>query len=194
MILKTANGYQSFSTQELFTINRTIFLEGDVNSKSCMSIAKEIIYLSKENSDDINLVINSLGGSIVDGLIIYDVIQAIRCDVRTIGFGTCASMGAFLLSSGTKGKRCILPHTKVLIHDPLIQGTTSLNVSQAIELGKNLKETRDQMNEIIAKNTGKSIEEINKATKKETWFTAKEAVEFGLCDNIINKLGGEIYE
>lgn len=164
--------------------DRIIFLGTDVNSMSANVIVAQLLFLQNEDpKKDIYLYINSPGGSVYDGLAIYDTINHIKNDVVTVGMGLQASMGAFLLSSGTQGKRSILPHAKVMIHQPS-SGTRGKVSDMEIDLEESLK-LKKQLNEILAKNTGKTIKQIEKDSDRDYWMTATEAVKYGLADKVI---------
>lgn len=163
---------------------RIIFLGTDVNSHTANLIVAQLLFLQNEDpKKDIQIYINSPGGSVSDGLAIYDTIRHIKNDVSTVGIGLQASMGAFLLSSGTKGKRFILPHAKVMIHQPSsgTQGTVS---DMEISLKESLR-IKQLLNEIMAKNTGQKLSKIEKDVDRDYWMTAEEAVKYGIADKII---------
>jgi len=164
--------------------DRIIFLGTDVNSMSANVIVAQLLFLQNEDpKKEIFLYINSPGGSVYDGFAIYDTMNHIKNDVVTVGMGLQASMGAFLLSSGTKGKRSILPHSKVMIHQPS-SGTRGKVSDMEIDLEESLK-LKKQLNEILAKNTGKSLKQIEKDSDRDYWMSADEAVKYGLVDKII---------
>lgn len=168
-------------------MERILFLGTEINSDVANIINSQLLYLEMENPDKkINLYINSPGGSVADGLSIYDVFKFISSPITTTCIGTAASMGAILLSSGDKGSRFSLPHSKVMIHQPL----TGMNYSQAsdIEIANNeLQKCKKTLYDILAENTGQSYEVIYAACDRNNWFTANEAVDFGLIDNVIKK-------
>lgn len=162
---------------------RIILLSDEVNDVTAQLIMGQMLHLEAEDPDkDIYLYINSPGGSVSAGLAIYDTMNFVKCDVSTICMGMAASMGAFLLSSGTKGKRICLPNAEVMIHQPL-GGTQGQASDIAIEADHILR-TKKRLNEILAANTGKDVDEIAKATDRNNWLTAQEAVDFGLVDMI----------
>lgn len=163
---------------------RIIFLGTDVNSHTANLIVAQLLFLQNEDpKKDIYLYINSPGGSVYDGMAIFDTINHIKNDVATVGIGLQASMGAFLLSSGTKGKRSILPHAKVMIHQPS-SGTRGKVSDMEIDLKESLK-TRELLNEILAKNTGQKLSKIQKDVDRDFWMSAKEAVAYGIADKVI---------
>ena len=169
--------------------DRIIMLSEDVNSTTASLVVAQLLYLEGQDPEkDINFYINSPGGSITDGMAIYDTMRYIKCDVSTICVGMAASMGAFLLSSGAKGKRIALPNCEILIHQPLSGGNGLTGQATDIELAaKNLGRTKERLNEILAKNTGKSYEQIVQDTDRDNSMTAQEALAYGLVDKVIDK-------
>jgi ATP-dependent Clp protease, protease subunit len=164
---------------------RIIFLGTDVNSHSANVVVAQLLFLQNEDSKkDIQMYINSPGGSVYDGMAIYDTIKHIKCDVSTVGIGLQASMGAFLLSSGTKGKRYLLPHAKVMIHQPS-SGTRGKVSDMEIDLKESLK-TRELLNKILADNTGQKLSKIEKDVDRDFWMDAEEAVAYGVADKVIH--------
>lgn len=164
--------------------DRIIFLGSDVNPHTANLVVAQLLFLQNEDpKKEIKLYINSPGGSVYDGLAIYDTIQHIKNDVQTVGIGLQASMGAFLLSSGTKGKRFVLPHSKVMIHQPS-SGTRGKVSDMEIDLKESLA-IRKLLNEILAKNTGQKLSQIEKDVDRDYWMTAEEAVEYGIADKVI---------
>jgi ATP-dependent Clp protease protease subunit len=163
---------------------RIIFLGEDVNPHTANLIVAQLLFLQNEDpKKDIFLYINSPGGSVYDGMAIYDTMNHVKCDVQTVGIGLQASMGAFLLSSGTKGKRFILPHSKVMIHQPS-SGTRGKVSDMEIDLKESLA-VRKLLNDILAKNTGQKLSQIEKDVDRDYWMTAEEAVKYGLVDKVI---------
>ena len=163
---------------------RIIFLGSDVNPHTANLIVAQLLFLQNEDpKKDIKLYINSPGGSVYDGMAIYDTIQHIKNDVQTVGIGLQASMGAFLLSSGTKGKRFVLPHSKIMIHQPS-SGTRGKVSDMEIDLKESLA-IRKLLNEILAKNTGQKLSQIEKDVDRDYWMTAEEAVAYGIADKVI---------
>lgn len=164
---------------------RIIFLGTDVNAHTANLIVAQLLFLQNEDPKaDIKLYINSPGGSVYDGMAIYDTIQHIKNDVSTVGIGLQASMGAFLLSSGTKGKRYLLPHARVMIHQPSA-GTRGKVSDMEIDLKQSL-ELRKELNEILAKNTGQKLSKIEKDVDRDYWMNAEEAVTYGIADKVIS--------
>lgn len=165
--------------------DRIVFLGSDVNSHTANLIIAQLLFLDNEDSKkDIYLYINSPGGSVYDGMAIYDTLQYVKSDVQTVGIGLQASMGAFLLSSGKKGKRFILPHSKVMIHQPS-SGTRGKVSDMEIDLKESIR-VRQQLNEILARNTGQKLSRIERDVDRDYWMTAEEAKDYGLVDAIID--------
>ena len=183
VIEDTGRGERSYDLYSRLLRDRIIFLTGEVNDQSASSIIGQLLFLESENPDkDISLYINSPGGSVTAGMGIYDTMRFIRPKVNTICVGLAASMGALLLSSGEKGKRFALPHSRVMIHQPLVgmQG-------QATELeivAREILRTKAELNQILADNTGKPVETVARDTERDYWLTAQEALEYGLIDRI----------
>ena len=158
-------------------------MTGEINDATANVVIAQLIYLEGKNPDkDIFLYINSPGGSVSAGIAIYDTMNYIKCDVSTICVGLAASMGAFLLSSGTKGKRFALPNSEIMIHQPL--GGTQGQASDIEIQAKHMKKTKNMLNKILSENTGKSLEEIEKDTDRDNYMSAEEAKKYGLIDNI----------
>lgn len=167
--------------------DRIIFLGSHVDSHSANLIVAQLLFLQNDDpKKDIYLYINSPGGSVYDGLAIYDTMNYIKNDVITVGIGLQASMGAFLLSSGTKGKRIVLPYSKVMIHQPS-SGTRGKVSDMEIDLKESIR-IRQQLNEILAKNTGQKVSQIEKDVDRDYWMTAEEAVKYGLADKIVKSV------
>lgn len=164
--------------------DRIVFLGEEVNQHTANLVVAQMLFLYAEDpKKDIIFYINSPGGSVYDGFAIYDTMQFVKCDVQTIGIGLQASMGAFLLSSGTKGKRYVLPHSKVLIHQPS-SGTRGKVTDMEIDLKESLA-LKKLLNEILAKNTGQKLSKIEQDVERDFWMTAGEAKEYGLVDKVI---------
>jgi ATP-dependent Clp protease protease subunit len=165
---------------------RIIFLGEDVNEHTANLVVAQMLFLEAEDpKKDIVFYINSPGGSVYDGMAIYDTMQFVKCDVQTIGIGVQASMGAFLLSSGTKGKRFMLPSATAMIHQPS-SGTRGKVTDMEIDLKEGLR-LKKLLNEILAKNTGQKLATIEKDVERDYWMTAEEAKKYGLVDGIIEK-------
>jgi len=186
VIERTSDGERAFDIYSRLLNERIIFLGEDVNEHTANIVVAQLLHLAYEDSKkDIKLYINSPGGSVYDGLAIYDTIQYITPDVQTIGIGLQASMGAFLLSSGTKGKRFALPSSRIMIHQPS-SGTQGKVSDQEIALKESLY-LKQMLNEILAKNTGQKLAKIEKDVDRDFWMSAKEAVDYGLVDKVIEK-------
>lgn len=184
VVQQTNHGERSYDIYSRLLNERIIFLADEVNDVTASLVVAQLLYLESEDPDaDISLYINSPGGSVSAGLAIYDTMNFIKCDVSTICIGMAASMGAFLLSSGTKGKRLALPNSEVMIHQPLggAQGQATDIKIQA----DHILRTRERLNSILSKNTGKPIEMIAADTERDNWLTANAALEYGLIDKVI---------
>ena len=163
---------------------RIVFLSGEVNDMTATSVVAQLLFLESEDSDkDISLYINSPGGSVTAGMAIYDTMNYIKCDVSTICVGMAASMGAFLLSGGTMGKRCALPNSEIMIHQPL--GSSSGQATDLQIAAEHILKTKEKLNRILASNCGKNIEQIIADSDRNNWMSAPEALEYGLVDKII---------
>jgi len=183
---QVGNNERSYDIYSRLLEDRIIFLSGEINDQVANSVVAQLIYLEGKNPDkDIFMYINSPGGSVSAGLAIYDTMNYIKCDVSTICIGMAASMAAVLLSSGTKGKRICLPHSEVMIHQPLggAQGQQSDIEIQA----KHILKTRELLNSILAENTGKTVAVLQKDTDRDNYMDAKTAVKYGLVDKIFEK-------
>lgn len=186
VVEKTHDGERAFDIYSRLLNERVIFLVEDVNEHTANLVVAQLLHLAYEDpKKDIKLYINSPGGSVYDGMAIYDTIQYISPDVQTIGIGLQASMGAFLLSSGAKGKRFILPNSRVMIHQPS-SGTQGKITDQEISLREGIY-LKKKLNEILAKNTGQKLSQVEKDTDRDYWMSAEEAVKYGLVDEIIKK-------
>ncbi|MCQ2609437.1 MAG: ATP-dependent Clp endopeptidase proteolytic subunit ClpP [Lachnospiraceae bacterium] len=186
VIKQEQNGERSYDIFSRLLEERIIFLANEVNDDLASTVVAELLYLEAEDpKKDIMLYINSPGGSISAGMAIYDTMQYIKCDVSTICMGMAASMGAFLLAGGAKGKRFALTNSEIMIHQPL-SGTQGQVTDMEIET-KHVLMIKDRMNKILAENTGKSYEQIVKDTDRNNWLTADEAKKYGLIDKVINK-------
>ena len=187
---QTANGERSYDIYSRLLEDRIIFLTGEINDAMANIIVAQMIYLEGKNPDkDIYLYINSPGGSVSAGMAIYDTMNYLKCDVSTICIGLAASMGAFILSSGAKGKRFVLPNSEVMIHQPLggAQGQASDIAIQA----KHIQHIKEKINKILSENTGQPLEKIEKDTDRDNYMTAEEAKKYGLVDKILVKRSNE---
>ena len=166
--------------------DRIVMLSEEVTDTSASLVVSQLLYLESQDPEkDISLYINSPGGSVTAGMAIYDTMQYIKCDVSTICMGLAASMGAFLLSSGAKGKRLALPNSEIMIHQPLISGGLSGQCTDIKIRAEHLVRTRENINRILAENTGKPIETIREDTERDNFMSAAEAAEYGLVDKVI---------
>ncbi|CDD64029.1 aTP-dependent Clp protease proteolytic subunit [Firmicutes bacterium CAG:882] len=187
VIEQTSRGERSFDIYSRLLKERIIFLGEEVNDVSANLVVAQLLFLESEDpSKDISLYINSPGGSISAGMAIYDTMQYIKCDVSTICVGMAASMGAFLLAGGTKGKRKALPNAEILIHQPL--GGAQGQATEIEIAAKHIIRTKERMNRLLAENTGKTYEELVRDTDRDNWMTAQEAVEYGLIDSVVEKM------
>ena len=186
VVEQSAHGERSYDIFSRLLNDRIIVLSEDVNDTTASLVVAQLLYLEGQDPDkDISLYINSPGGSISDGMAIHDTMQYIKCDVSTICMGMAASMGAFLLASGTKGKRFALPNSEILIHQPLISGGLSGQCTDIKIQSDHLVRIRQRMNEILAANTGKPIETIERDTERDNYMYAQEALEYGLIDKVM---------
>ena len=184
VVEQTSRGERSYDIFSRLLNDRIIFLGEEVNDTSASLVVAQLLYLESQDPDkEIQLYINSPGGSVTAGMAIYDTMQYIKCDVSTICIGMAASMGAFLLSSGAKGKRIALPNAEIMIHQPSA-GTQGQITDMAIHL-KRLETIKKKINEIMASNTGKSVEQITADCERDNFMSAEEAREYGLIDKVI---------
>jgi len=196
VVEQTNRGERSYDIYSRLLKDRIIFLGGAIDDDVSNLVVAQMLFLEAEDPEkDINLYINSPGGSITAGMAIYDTMQYIRSDVRTICIGMAASMGAFLLASGAKGKRVALPNSEVLIHQPLIGGHGLSGQATEIEIhAKQLLRTKAKMNKILAERTGQPIEKVERDTDRDYYMTAEEAKEYGLVDQVLEKLNESTVE
>jgi ATP-dependent Clp protease protease subunit len=186
VVEQTSRGERTYDIYSRLLKDRIIFLGEEVTDASASIIVAQLLFLEAEDpGKDINLYINSPGGSVTAGMAIYDTMQYIKSDVSTICIGMAASMGAFLLAGGTKGKRLILPNAEVMIHQP--SGGARGQATDIKIVADNILRTRKKLNEILAANTGKPLEIIEVDTERDNYMSAQEAVEYGLVDQIIEK-------
>jgi len=172
--------------------DRIIIINGEINNQLANSVVAQLLFLDSQNNEDINVYINSPGGSVTDGMAIYDTMNFINSDVSTIGMGLCASMGAFLLSSGSKGKRYSLPNCEVMIHQPL--GGAQGQATEIKIAAEHILKTKDKLNKILSLNTGKDLNIIEKDTDRDNFMTSEEALNYGIIDKIIeNKIEPKTY-
>lgn len=189
VIEQTNRGERSYDIFSRLLNDRIIVLSDEVNDTTASLIVAQLLYLEGQDPEkDISLYINSPGGSVSDGMAIYDTMNYIKCDVSTICMGMAASMGAFLLSSGAKGKRLALPNSEIMIHQPLIAGGGISGQVTDIQIrSKYLQRTKDNLNHILSENTGKDYETICRDTERDNFMSAEEALEYGLIDKVLDK-------
>ena len=184
VVEQTNRGERSYDIFSRLLNDRIIVLSDEVNDTTASIVVAQLLFLEGQDPDkDISLYINSPGGSVTAGMAIYDTMQYIKCDVSTICMGMAASMGAFLLSSGAKGKRFALPNSEIMIHQPL--GGAQGQATEIEIAAKQILKTKENLNRILAENTGKSIEEIYRDTERDNYMSAQEALEYGLVDKVI---------
>ena len=184
VVEQTSRGERSYDIFSRLLNDRIIFLSEEVNDTTASLIVAQMLYLEAQDPDkDIQFYINSPGGSVTAGMAIYDTMQYIKCDVSTICIGMAASMGAFLLSSGTKGKRIALPNAEIMIHQP--SGGAQGQVTDVQIHAQRILEIKKKLNEILAANTGKPVEQVTQDTERDHFLTAEEAKEYGLIDKVI---------
>ena len=187
VVEQTNRGERSYDIYSRLLEDRIIFLSGQVDDTTSSLVVAQLLYLeSKDPDKEIQLYIDSPGGSITAGMAIYDTMQYIKCDVSTICIGMAASMGAFLLAAGAKGKRMALPNSEVMIHQPLIGGGGLSGQTTDIKIyTDHLVKTKEKMNRILSERTGKSYEQVCADTERDNFMTADEAMEYGLIDKVI---------
>ena len=186
VIERTGMGERSYDIYSRMLKDRIIFLDGEVNEQSASVIVAQLLFLESEDPDkDIYFYINSPGGMVTAGLAIYDTMNYIKCDVHTICLGLAASMGAFLLSGGTKGKRYCLPNAEVMIHQP--SGGAKGQATEIEIAYKSIQATKDRLNRLLAKHTGQPYEKVCADTERDHYMTAEEAKEYGLVDAVIER-------
>lgn len=184
VIVKSSDGERGYDIYSRLLESRIIFLGEEINEHTANVVVAQLLHLANEDSNaDVSLYINSPGGSVYDGLAIYDTMNLIKPDVATFGIGLQASMGAFLLSSGAKGKRHILPHSRIMIHQPS-SGTQGKVTDQEITLRESVR-IKKLLNEILAKNTGQKLSKIERDVDRDFWMDAREAIDYGLADKVI---------
>ena len=186
VIEQTNRGERSYDIFSRLLNDRIIVLSDEVNDATASLVVAQLLYLEgQDNEKDISLYINSPGGSVTAGFAIYDTMQYIKCDVSTMCMGMAASMGAFLLSSGAKGKRFALPNSEIMIHQP--SGGAQGQATEIDIVAKHILRTREKLNRILAENTGKPIEQIARDTERDNFLSAQEALDYGLVDKIFYK-------
>ena len=184
VIEQTSRGERSYDIYSRLLKERIIFLGEEVNDVTAGLVVSQLLFLESEDPDkDINLYINSPGGSVTAGMAIYDTMQYVKCDVSTMCMGMAASMGAFLLSGGTKGKRLALPNAEIMIHQP--SGGAQGQATEIEIAAEHILRTKKKLNTILSENTGQPHETIVKDTERDNWLTAQEALEYGLIDKVM---------
>ena len=184
VVEQTSRGERSYDIYSRLLKDRIIFLDTEVNDASASLIVAQLLFLEAEDPEkDIHLYINSPGGSVTAGMAIYDTMQYIKCDIETICIGMAASMGSFLLTGGTKGKRLALPNSEIMIHQPL--GGAQGQATEIQIAADHILKIRERMNRLMAANTGQSYETICADTERDNWKTAEEALAYGLIDKVI---------
>ncbi len=188
VVEQSSHGERSYDIFSRLLNDRIILLHDEVNSATASVVVAQLLYLEGQDPDkDIFLYINSPGGSVSDGMAIYDTMQYVKCDVSTICMGMAASMGAFLLSSGAKGKRIALPNSEIMIHQPLIAGGGISGQVTDIQIRSNyLLRTKERLNRILSENTGKDYETVCRDTERDNFMTADEALQYGLIDKVFD--------
>ncbi|MDE5950411.1 MAG: ATP-dependent Clp endopeptidase proteolytic subunit ClpP [Acetatifactor sp.] len=186
VVEQTGRGERSYDIYSRLLADRIIFLGEEVSDASASLIVAQLLFLESQDPEkDIRLYINSPGGSISAGLAIYDTMQYIKCDVSTVCIGMAASMGAFLLTGGARGKRMALPNAEIMIHQPAISGGVKGQATEIQIVSDHILQTRRRLNRIMAQSTGRSEEEIAAATERDNYMSAAEALDFGIIDQII---------
>lgn len=186
VVEQSSHGERAYDIYSRLLKERIIFLGEEVDQVSANLVVAQLLFLESEDpSKDISLYINSPGGSVTAGMAIYDTMQYIKCDVSTICMGMAASMGAFLLAGGTKGKRMALPNAEIMIHQP--SGGTQGQATEIEIAAEHILKTKKKLNTILSENTGKPVEQIAQDTERDNWMTAEQALEYGLIDSIVEK-------
>ncbi len=184
VIEQTSRGERSYDIYSRLLKERIVFLGEEVNSTSASIVVAQLLFLEAEDPNkDIHMYINSPGGEITSGMAIYDTMNYIKCDVSTICIGMAASMGAFLLAGGAKGKRMALPNAEIMIHQPL--GGTQGQATEIEIAAKHIIRTKEKLNRMLSQNTGKPYEQVCADTERDNWMTAQEALDYGLIDSIV---------
>ncbi len=184
VVEQTSRGERSYDIFSRLLNDRIVMLCDQVNDTTASLVIAQLLYLEAQDPDkDISFYINSPGGSVSAGLAIYDTMRYIKCDVSTICIGMAASMGAFLLSAGTRGKRFALPNSEIMIHQPL--GSAQGQATDILIHAKHIEKTRERLNQMLSENTGRDIEEIRRDTERDNFMSAAEAAEYGLIDKVI---------
>lgn len=185
IIEKSNNGEKTYDIYSRLLKDRIIILSGEINDTTSNIVIAELLYLDSINHDDISIYINSPGGSVTSGMAIYDTMNFIKSDVSTICIGMAASMAAFLLSSGEKGKRYVLPNSEVMIHQPL--GGAEGQATEIKIAAERILKLKDKLNKLLSKNTNQNIKKVSKDTERDYFLSAEEALDYGLVDKILKK-------
>lgn len=186
--VESARGTRELALRTRHLMKRRIFLDGPIDSESANNFLSQLLYLEEESEEPIDILINSPGGEVNAGLLIYDAIQGSRAVINLYCTGTAASMAADILAGGQKGRRFILPHSKVMIHEPLIRDGVGGSATSIRNISESILETRDICNGLLAKHTGKTLQEINEATMFDNYMNAGQTVAFGICDEVVERI------
>ncbi len=186
--VETNAGIREVSLYTRLLNERKVFLNGEINADTVNELVVQLMYLQESGSEDINLYINSGGGEVNAGLLLYDVLEGLKVPVNRYCVGMAASMAAIILAGGEKGRRFILPHSKTMIHEPLLSGGVGGSATSIKNISDSILQTRNILNDILAEHTGKSREEIDRATNFDNYMNAEESIAFGLCDEIVKTL------
>lgn len=186
--VESVHGTREVSLATRHLMNRTLFLTGSIDREMADSFLSQFLYLEKESTEPITIYINSPGGEVNSGLMIYDTIQGSKLTINMVCTGMAASMAAIIFAGGQKGRRYILKHSKVMIHEPLIANGVGGSATSIKNISESILETRKICNGILAEHTGKNIEEIDEATSFDNYMNADEAIEFGICDKITKSI------
>ena len=191
--VESAHGTREVSLGTRHLMKRRIFINGSIDSELANNFLSQFMYLENEGDGEITIYINSPGGEVNAGLMIYDIIQESNVSVNIICTGMAASMAAVILAGGQKGRRCILKHSKVMIHEPLLANGVGGSATSIKNISESILETRNLLNGILAKHTGKSLKEVNKATSFDNYMNSEEAIKFGICDVVCKNITGGTY-
>lgn len=186
--VESANGTREISLYTRHLMNRKIFLTGEIDDESAIEIISQLMFLQDEGKEDISLFINSPGGSVNAGLMIVDVISSMKVPINMYCIGMAASMAAVILACGKKGRRYILPHSEVMIHEPLLSGGAGGSATSIKRKAESILETKDILNKILAKHTGRTVAEIDAATSYDNYMNAQECIDFGICDEVVKQI------
>ena len=184
--IKSSNGVTLMPLETRLLASRKIFIEGEINEQTACEFVKQVLHLNQEDpKKPIDVLINSMGGEINSGMLVYDIIQSSKAPVRLFCIGKAYSMAALLFASGAKGQRYMLPHSELMLHEPLLGNRIGGNSSSIKSISDSLQETKRKMNQILAKHTGQSEKAVERATGFDHYFSPEESIAFGLCDEII---------